>query len=87
MAPTIIMNGNLKKQFKYFLDHQDELVRKYNGKVVVIFDEAVDGVYESELAAVADAQRKHELGSFLVQKIAPGDDSYTQVFHSRVAFA
>ena len=80
------MNGDLKKQFSYFLEHQAELVREYEGKVVVIFDEAVEGVYDTELEALAAAQKKHPLGSFLLQKVEPGAESYTQTFHSRVAF-
>ena len=80
------MNGNLKKQFQYYLDHQKELVEKYDGKVVVIFDESVDGVFDSELDAVEGARHKREMGSFLVQKVSPGSDAYTQVFHSRASF-
>lgn len=81
------MNGDLRKQFNYYLSHQAELVKKYNGKVVVIHDEIVDGAYESELDAVAQAEKKYKLGTFLVQKVEPGTESYTQVFHSRVAFS
>ncbi len=80
-------NNNLKKQFAYFLAHHDELVQKYNGKVVVICDEMVDGAFDSELDALTQAQRKHPMGTFIVQKVAPGEESYTQVFHSRVSFA
>ena len=32
------------------------------------------------------SSEKHEMGTFLVQKCEPGTESYTQVFHSLVAF-
>jgi hypothetical protein len=81
------MPNDLKKEFQYYLDHQDELVSQYNGKVVVIKDQAVIGVFDSELLAVQETTKKHPLGTFLVQRCLPGKDSVTQVFHSRVAFA
>jgi hypothetical protein len=53
----------------------------------VIKDCQVIGVYDDELEAVREAAKKHEMGTFLVQKCEPGSESYTQTFHSRVAFA
>lgn len=76
----------LEKEFKYYLDHQDELVKKYNGKVIVLKDSKVIGTYDSELEAVKETTKKHKLGTFLVQKCEPGTESYTQTYHSRVAF-
>lgn len=80
------MNGNLRKQFAYFLAHQDEIVHAHNGKVVVIADEKVDGVYPDELAAMKEASKSHEPGDFLIQRVAPGEEAVSQTFHSRVAF-
>ena len=79
------MAQNLEKEFEYYLEHQDELVEKYNGKFIVIKDCNVIGVFDSELEAVEETAKQHELGSFLVQKCEPGTDSYTQTYHSRVA--
>lgn len=77
----------LEREFKYYLKHQDDLVKKYNGKFVVIKGDEVLGAYDDELEAVKKTSEKHELGTFLVQKCEPGTESYTQTFHSRVAFA
>ncbi len=77
----------LEKEFDYYLKHQDELVKKYNGKFIVIKDCAVIGDYDSELEAVEKTTEKYELGTFLVQKCEPGSESYTQTYHSRVLFA
>ena len=77
----------LEKEFNYYLEHQDELIKEYNGKFIVIKDDAVIGEYESELEAVEETSKRHELGTFLVQKCVPGSESYTHTYHSRVMFA
>jgi hypothetical protein len=77
----------LEKEFKYYLEHQDDLVKKYNGKFIVIKDRKVIGAFDSELEAIEKTAEKHELGTFLVQKCEPGSESYTQTYTSRVTFA
>lgn len=81
------MSSPLKAEFQYFLDHQKELVEQYAGKVVVIKDQHVIGAYQTEGEAISEAQKSHKLGTFLVQRVEPGTSSYTQTFHSRVAFS
>lgn len=80
-------NIMLDKEFNYYLKHQNELVEKYNGKVLVIKDETVIGVFDDELTAINETSKKYEVGTFLVHKCGPGKDNYTMTFHSRVAFA
>ncbi|MBT9536715.1 MAG: hypothetical protein IVZ94_01120 [Nitrospirae bacterium] len=77
----------LEKEFQYYLEHQNELVEKYNGKYLAIMDQVVVGVYDSEIEAIEETAKSHELGTFLVQKCEPGNESYTQTYHSRVVFA
>jgi len=77
---------SLEKEFEFFIKHQDELVNKYNGKFIVIKDCSVVGSYDDELEAVEVSSQKYEVGTFLVQKCESGNQSYTQTFHSRVAF-
>jgi len=77
----------LEKDFDFYLNHQDELVKKYNGKYIVIKNGEVLGSYESDIEAVEETTKMHELGTFLVQYCSPGDKSYTSHFHSRVVFA
>ncbi len=81
------MKAMLKREFDYYLKHQDELVKKYNGKFVVIVGEKVVGAYDTEMEAYLQSKKEHELGTFLIQECTPGDEAYTQVFHSRVSFA
>ena len=78
--------SNLNKEFEYFLANQGKLVSEYGGKVVVIKNGAVIGVYDDQLKAVTETRKHHQMGTFLVQKVESGKDVYTQTFHSRVAF-
>jgi hypothetical protein len=78
---------SLEKEFNYYLEHQAELVGRYNGRVIVIKGGQVIGDYDDELEAVKQTSREHEMGTFLVQKCEAGTESYTQNFHSRVSFA
>ena len=81
------MDKKLKKEFQYYIDHQEELVKKYKGKFIVIKDCSVIGVFGTDLEAINGTKEKHKLGTFLVQKCEPGSESYTQTYHSRVVFA
>jgi len=76
----------LEQEFQFYLDHQDELVKKYRGKVIAIKGDRVLGVYDDEIEAIQKTAQDHELGTFLVQKCEPGEESYTQTFHSQVVF-
>lgn len=81
------MTAALNEEFQYYLGHQDELVKQYRGKFVVIKGAAVIGVFDSELEAIEKTSQEHELGTFLVQKCEPGTEGYSQTYHSRVVFA
>lgn len=77
----------LEKEFQYFVDHQDELVKKYRGRFIVIKGEEIIGNYSSEMEAYTESIKNHELGTFLIQHCLPGSESITQTFHSRVVFS
>ena len=77
----------LLDEFTYYLDHQDEMVAQYDGKVIALKGHEVIGVYENESEAVAETQKDHPLGTFLVQKVSTGETDYTAKSHSRVSFA
>ena len=57
------MSNSLKKEFEYYIAHQDEMVEKYDGKFVVIRDGQVLGAYDDELAAINETKKTHELGT------------------------
>ena len=62
------------------------LVKKYSGKYIVIKDQQVLGVYETDLEAISKTSENHEIGTFLVHKCESGEQNYTATFYSRVAF-
>ena len=78
------MDEDLKKEFDFYVQNQKELVKKYNGKFIVIKNQKVIEVYDSEAEAYQKAQEKNDLGTFLIQKCSSGEESYTQTFHSRI---
>jgi hypothetical protein len=80
------MTSPLKDAFEYYLAHQEELVKEFDGEYIIIKDGAVLGAYGDELTAVTESQKDHEMGTFLVQKISGGEADYSQTFHSRVVF-
>jgi len=76
----------LDQEFKYYQDHQNELVKLYKDKHIVIVGEQVVGAYDNELSAYLDAKEKYGLGNFLIQLCEPGIENYTQMFHSLAIF-
>ncbi|MHB8779811.1 MAG: hypothetical protein ACYC55_00295 [Candidatus Geothermincolia bacterium] len=77
---------SLEREFQYYLEHQEELAQAYDGKFVVIKGETILGVYDSQDEAINETTKTEALGTFLVQKVSTGEESYTQIFHSRAAF-
>ena len=78
------MTNNLLRELAFYKVHQDELLRQYKGKFLVIKNEVVIDAFDSESDAYQAAREKFELGTFLIQECTPGKESYTQNFHSRV---
>lgn len=76
----------LEKEFKYYKEHQEELVKQHYARYIIIKDEKVYGDFDSEVGAILYAKNdlKFQLGTFLIQHCLPGADNYTQLFHSRV---
>ena len=77
----------LKKEFNWYIVNQDELVKKHNGKFIVVVNETVVGSYTTKAKAYFESQKKYTLGTFLIQFCESGAESYSQRFSSRVTFA
>ncbi|MDN5201615.1 DUF5678 domain-containing protein [Fulvivirgaceae bacterium BMA10] len=76
----------LEKEFQYYLDNQDDIVEKYDGKHIIIVGEEIIAAFDSlkELfAATKKNKKKYVPGTYLIQKVSPGDKDYTATFHSR----
>ena len=73
-------------EFRFYRANQDDMVSKYDGKVIVIKNHKVIGVYDSVTAALTQTRKRHTPGTYLVQQVSEGDKAYTRTFHSpRVA--
>ena len=64
---------------KYYIEHQSELVEKYNGRYIIISAEKFQGVYSSLKDAVIAARKKFKPGEFQIQLVEPGEGSYTKI--------
>jgi hypothetical protein len=72
----------LDKEFDWYLNHQNELLKKYNGRVLVIKDENVVDDYSNYDDAYFGAVKKYELGKFLLMECTQGDEAYSQTIYT-----
>ena len=70
----------LRDEFQFYLDNQDEMVEKYDGKVVIVKDSEILGTFEDEVSAFTEAIKRHERGTFLIQRVSRGSEAYTATF-------
>jgi hypothetical protein len=69
------------KDFQFFLDHVEELEKKYNGKFIAIKDGKVLGAYDQFATAVKSTlSQGHKAGSFIVQQANSDPASYTVTY-------
>ncbi len=57
----------LKKEYDFYKSNEDEFIKKYNGKFIVIKNREVIGIYNSRIDAYSKTQEEHEIGTFLIQ--------------------
>lgn len=74
----------LKDEFDFYLKNQSEFVEKFLGKYIVLKNHEVLGAYNTNIEAYTETEKIHALGTFLIQLVEEGNESYTQTFHSRV---
>jgi hypothetical protein len=75
----------LEKEYKYFEDHQDELLKQSKKRFIVIKDDTLVGEFDTQIDAVKSmVQQGHALGTFLVQDTSPKSINAIKRFHSRV---
>lgn len=78
--------AEVQKEFHNYLAHQDEFVKDYAGRVLLIKDGKVHGAYATDLEALQAGLKLFGPGTFLVMPCSPGDGAYTATFHSNVQF-
>ena len=80
-------NKRIVDEFRFYRANQDDMVSRYDGKVIVMKNHKVIGVYDSVTAAVTQTRKQHKPRTYLVQQVSEGDKAYARTFHSpRVVF-
>ena len=73
--------------FNYYLEHQEELVKEYDGKYLIITSEGVVSAYDSLNEGYEVALKTYGKGNFMLQLCSEGEKDYSQRFYtSRVVF-
>ena len=72
----------LLKEYQWYLEHQEELARIYEGKILIIANEEVVSTFDNEQDAYCFAKNKHGLGNFLIQPCFKSKEIYTQTYYS-----
>ena len=66
-----------EKNFKYFLEHYDDIFKQYGPCFVVLKNQSVLAIYESFLEAYHKTLETEELGSFSIQECNGEESGYT----------
>jgi len=67
----------LIQNFYYYLANQEELVKQYNGKHLVISNKNVCYSSASQSDAMNEGIKRYGLGNFIVQLCTPGEEAYS----------
>lgn len=65
------------KELAYFIAHQEELVERFRGTILVLRGEQVVGAYPTPLEAFVAARQRFPEGTFMLQPCEPGVNAYT----------
>jgi len=76
----------LDREFEFYVNNQTELVKKYNGRFLVIHNKEVFGDYATLREAYRAGTKTYQLGTFMVHKCGPGKENYTFTIGPQFAF-
>jgi len=74
----------LEKEYKYFQDNLESLLKEHKGKFLIIKDASVQGIFNTYNEALANALTKYKLGQFLIQECIKESLSTAHFFNSNV---
>lgn len=74
----------LKKNLDWYIANQKTLAADYNGKVLLIVDQKLVGVFDQMADAYAAAMKSYQPGAFTLQPCSPTPDSYTVMFYTPI---
>ena len=67
----------LDREFEFYVNNQTELVKKYNGRFLVIHNKEVFGDYATLREAYRAGTKNYQLGTFMVHKCGPGKENFS----------
>lgn len=67
----------LRKNLDWYIEHQGDLSKQHNGKVLLIVDQQLIGAFGSMAQAYDAATKKYQPGTFSLQKCSPDRESYS----------
>lgn len=73
---------DFSKELDYFIKNQEILVKKYQGRILVLRNQSVVDSFPDYFSAYLGAQRKYPLGTFMLQQCIPGEEAYTVTINS-----
>lgn len=73
----------IKKQYIYFLDNKDSLIKKYPEKILIISDNFEVYAFDSKEDAYTFGVKTFGFGNMLIQKCSESAISKVRKFHSR----
>ena len=76
----------LQENFQFYLDNQEELVKRFGGRVLVIHNLEVTGDFGSNGEAYVFGVKTYGEGNFLIQRCSPGKKDYTAIYSSQAIF-
>jgi hypothetical protein len=71
----------LAKEFQYYIKHEKEFIAQYSNRFIMILNETVVGVYDTEEAAYYDMVEKNITSPVLVQQCSGGIGGRTSLFN------
>ena len=78
------MSEALRKEFEYYLAHQDEFVARYDGRVIALKDGIMLGDFDTPSDAMLALQDTHQLGTYLIQRVSQGEkDTVVRIYSPR----
>lgn len=72
----------LKKNLDWYIEHQQELSAKYNGKILLIVDQKLVEAFDSMEKAYETALKVYAPGTFTLQPCSPDPESFTLTLYS-----
>jgi hypothetical protein len=74
--------GSLRQNLDWYIANQQELSKKYNGKILLIVDQKLIDVFDSMESAYTTAMKSYAPGTFTLQPCSPDPESYVLMLYS-----